>query len=153
MASLSPHQSAEDARAQSGPARQAVQRYRKSRVVWLATRAKIDADIKKLSFTIMGMDNGGAFGDDLEQNFLNTIDPILSTLDFSLADLLSTAEKAATQNEASKALDQARTRIGFYQTFVNSNDTIKALDKNPFMPLALAKTLNASLHVLAAATK
>jgi len=153
MASLSPHQSAEDARAQSGPARQAVQRYRKSRVVWLATRAKIDADIKKLSFTIMGMDNGGAFGDDLEQNFLNTIDPILSTLDTSLADLLSTAEKAASQNEASKALDQARTRIGFYQTFVNSNDTIKALDKNPFMPLALAKTLNASLHVLAAATK
>jgi hypothetical protein len=145
--------SADASSTDSPAAAQAVQRYRKSRAVWIATRAKIDADIKKLSDTVLGMDHGGVFGDDLEQNFLGTVDPILSTLDTSLADLLSTAEKAGSQDEASQALDEARATIGLYQNFVHSNDTIKELDKNPFMPLAIAKTLNASLQVLSAAMK
>ena len=151
--SASADQSTDDGQAQSAPGPQAVQRYRKSRAVWQATRAKIDADIKKLSDTILSLDHGGALGDGLEQDFLKTIDPILSTLDTSLADLLSTAEKAGSQDEASQALDQARTTIGLYQTFVNSSDTIKELDKNPFIPMAVAKTLNASLQVLSAAMK
>lgn len=129
----------------------AVARYRKSRQVWLATRAKIDADIKKLSKTILSIDHDGAFGDDLEQNFLSAIDPVLSTLDDSLADILSDAEKAASADEAAAKLDQARTTVGLYQQFVQSDDTIRQLDQNPFMPLAIAKTLNASLAALAAA--
>ena len=139
--------------ASAGPGAQAVQRYRKSRAVWQATRAKIDADIKKLSDTILSLDHGGALGDGLEQDFLNTIDPILSTLDDSLADILTAAEQAKNQDEAGQALDEARTTIGLYQNFVQSNGTIQELDQNPFTPLAVAKTLNASLQVLSAAMK
>lgn len=128
----------------------AVQRYRKSRQVWLATRAKVDADIQKLSRIVLSMDHGDAFGDQLEQMFFKAVDPVLSTLDDSLAGILSEAENAADRAELDRLLDQARTTIGLYQQFVADNATIRKLDANPFMPVAIGKTLGASLRVLSA---
>lgn len=129
----------------------AVQRYRKSRQVWVATRKKVDADLEKLSGAIGSFDHGGRFGNDIAATFLKTIDPVLSTLDDSLAGLLEQAENAEDQEEADQALEQARTTIGLYQDFAASNPLIKQLDGNPFMPMTIGKTISASLAALAAA--
>lgn len=129
----------------------AVQRYRKSRQVWVATRKKVDAELEKLSGKIQGFDHGGKFGNDIAATFLKTIDPVLSTLDDSLAGLLEQAENAEDQAEADQALEQARTTIGLYQDFAASNPIIKQLDGNPFMPMTIGKTISASLAALASA--
>ena len=130
-----------------------MRRYRKSRTVWMATRAKVDADIQKLSEFIMSIDHNGAFGDDLEQNFLAVVDPVLSTLDDSLTGYLTEAEHAKNEETVKRALTQARSTIDLFQKFVAANKTIKELDSNPFMPIAVASTLTTSLSALAAALR
>lgn len=131
----------------------AVQRYRKSRAVWLKTREKVDTDIRALHAKVMQVDHGGAFGDDLESQFLSVVDPILNTLDTSLAGILEDAEQATTAEATDRLLGAARARIEAYKQFVSANEAIKGLDSNPFMPMTVGKTLGASLSALEAALR
>jgi hypothetical protein len=132
------------------PAMGAVQRYQKCRTVWLATRSRIDTDIRNLSAAIISMDADGAFGDDLEQIFLNVVEPVLSTLDDSLAGTLDQAARATDPSEAARLLDTARATIDSYAAFVAQSEIIAGLDQNPFVPMAIAKALTASLSALSA---
>lgn len=139
--------------ASGAPAKAALERYRKSHAVWMATRAKVDAEIVKLRGAIMAADHGGAFDDTLEQAFFSTIDPVLSTLDDSLADTLAQAGKATDVSEADKLMQSARTAIGRYSQFVATSQIIVSLDNNPFVPIAIGKTLTGSLSALAGALR
>lgn len=128
------------------------QRYRKARAAWLMTREKVDADIRKLQAAVMATDYGDAFGDGLEQDFVRAVDPILDTLDTSLSDILSEAEKAEGE-AAERLLASARGTVGAFRAFVAGNATIRHLDQNPFVPVAIARTLQASLDVLSSALR
>ena len=130
------------------PSGAAVQRYHKSRTAWIATRLKVDAEIRKLNAEVVGANDADEFGDDLETKFSAAVAPVLEILDESLADALEQAARAGSAAESEDYIRQARATIDRYIQFVSSNKVIADLDNNPFVPLAIGKTLNATLSTL-----
>ena len=76
------------------------------------------------------------------------VKPPLDTVDTSLSDLLTQAAKASTAEEHRRMLDQARETVGGLTKFVQSHPVVGHLDDNPFVPMAVGKTLNASLSAV-----
>jgi hypothetical protein len=71
--------------------------------------------------------------------------PLVKTVDRQLSDLLHGAAEAASTEEQQRLLTEVRKAVGQLQKFVQSHPVIDHLDGNPFHPVAIAKTLNASL--------
>ena len=124
-----------------------VQKFHKSRVAWTATRAKVDTELQKLSKAIMDASAGEDMVEGLEDQFFKVVDPVLAELDESLSDTLSAAADADGE-EREQLMDQARKTIARYTKFVESNSIISDLDNNPFVPLAIGKTLTGTLSTL-----
>ena len=120
----------------------------KARVAWLATRAKVSSQLDGLSneFESAFKDHGKAA--DLQQAFKQRIDGVLNDLDEELANKLDEVNEAPDAAAHAKIVEEARQIISRYQSFVTSDPTIAALDKNPFVPLDLQKTLTATLGTL-----
>lgn len=125
----------------------AVQKFHKSRVAWTATRAKVDTELQKLSKAIMEASAGEDMIDGLEDQFFKVVDPVLAELDESLSDTLAAAADADGA-EREELLDDARKTIARYKKFVESNSIISDLDNNPFVTLAIGKTLTSTLTTL-----
>jgi hypothetical protein len=52
---------------------------------------------------------------------------------------------SGSAEEREHRLNEVRKAVGQLQTFVQSHPVIEHLDANPFYPVAIGKTLNASL--------
>ena len=128
----------------------ATQKLQKSQQIWTATRAKIDAELQKLSKAVLAAAEGEDIAQGLEQQFTSAVEPVLQTLDDSLSDALSKAAAATDPAERQKQTQQAQALIAKYQQFVAGNPIISHLDKNPFVPLAIEKTLTATITALSA---
>jgi hypothetical protein len=59
--------------------------------------------------------------------------------------------KAADPAQHAKLVGEARQIMQRYQSFVASDPTLTELDANPFVPLAIQKTLTTTLSVLSKA--
>ncbi len=129
-----------------------VQKFHKSRVAWTATRAKVDTELQKLSKAIMDASAGEDMVEGLEDQFFKVVDPVLAELDETLSDTLSAAADADGE-ERERLLDEARKTIARYTKFVESNSIISDLDNNPFVPLAIGKTLTGTLSTLTSIMK
>ena len=134
-----------DANGKEGGA--SVQKFHKSRVAWTATRAKVDAELQKLSKAIRDASEGEDMVDSIEEQFFKVVDPVLAELDESLSDTLADAANADGE-ERERLLDEARSTIKRYTNFVSTNSIISDLDNNPFVPLAIGKTLTSTLSTL-----
>ena len=128
----------------------ATQKLQKSQQIWTATRAKIDAELQKLSKAVLAAAEGEDIAQGLEQQFTSAVEPVLQTLDDSLSNALSKAAAATDPAERQKQTQQAQALIAKYQQFVAGNPIISHLDKNPFVPLAIEKTLTATITALSA---
>ena len=124
-----------------------VQKLRKSRVAWTATRANVDAQLEKLSSAILAASDGEDDGSDLESQFYATVEPLLADLDDTLSDVLDRAADAEGEDRE-ELLAEARSLIGDYSAFVDGNAVIQQLDDNPFQKLTVGKTLTATLGTL-----
>jgi hypothetical protein len=122
-----------------------VQRLKKTSQVWDATIAKMTRDLDQLSKTVAGASNGHELGESFEQEFQTVVEPLLKTVDRQLADLLHGAAEARSAEEHQRFLTEVRKAVGQLQKFVQSHPVIEHLDGNPFHPVAIGKTLNASL--------
>jgi hypothetical protein len=122
-----------------------VQRLKKTSQVWDATIAKMTRDLDQLSKTVTGASNGHELGESFEQEFQTVVEPLLKTVDRELADLLHGAAEARSAEEHQRFLTEVRKAVGQLQKFVQSHPVIEHLDGNPFHPVAIGKTLNASL--------
>jgi len=122
-----------------------VQRLKKTSQVWDATIAKMTRDLDQLSKTVTGASNGHELGESFEQEFQTVVEPLLKTVDRQLADLLHGAAEARSAEEHQRFLTEVRKAVGQLQKFVQSHPVIEHLDGNPFHPVAIGKTLNASL--------
>ena len=135
------------------PAKGAVA-YAKSCLAWRATRARTRSDIDKLSAELQAV-----FGDDddiakeLEQKYRSCVAPILEELDDGLADKLDEAANASDPTARKKLVEEARSLIGKYQSFLAANDIIARLDSNPLVPLAIQHTLSSTLDAVAKAVR
>ncbi len=125
----------------------------KSRLAWIATRQKVEADLAKLKKGIVAACNGKDIEAALEAGFSSRVEPVLGKLDDSLAHKLDEVNKATDPAQRAKLLSEAKQIVQRYESYVASEPIIAKLDANPFVPLALRKTLTATLTTLSTALR
>lgn len=122
--------------------------FTKSRMAWLATRKKVETDMDKLQSQVLMSFQGHSRIDDLEQAFRTRVETVLTSLDEQLAHALDDACKAEDPATHTTHVQTAKELIKRYESYVAADETIAALDKNPFIPMAIQKTFTATLTVL-----
>ena len=85
--------------------------------------------------------------------FQTVVEPLVKTVDTQLSDLLHGAAEAGSAEEHQRFLSEVRNAVGQLQKFVQSHPAIEHLDRNPFHPVAIGKTLNASLAAVSNAAR
>jgi hypothetical protein len=120
----------------------------KARLVWVATRQRVDSQLGELHAAFSSAFKAHARQADLTKAFRTRVDSVLDTIDESLAHKLDALNGAADPAERAKLVQEAHSLIDGYSKHVASDETIAALDKNPFVPLAIQKTITATLAAL-----
>jgi hypothetical protein len=120
----------------------------KARQAWLATRAKMTASIDDLSKSLDDAFKDHEKAAELQKAFKDKIDGVLGDLDEELAHKLDEINQAEDAETHTKIVGEARTILSRYESTVNSSPVIAALDKNPFVPLSLQKTITSTLSTL-----
>jgi hypothetical protein len=139
-------------RATDDPARGAVN-YAKARLAWSSARKQMESDLEKLRQQILEFYGESDILADINRNYTNRVEPILSELDESLCDVLDDATNATDANKRAELVSQARTLIGRYQAFMGSEPMFQELDGNPFVPLGITATMTKTLAALSAALR
>jgi hypothetical protein len=132
---------------------QGVVGYAKSRLAWIKVRQNLEGDIRRLRAEIMATyeDEDPSTLGEIDKNYNEKTAPVLLALDEELAERLDDATNEADPEKRAALVDAARQSIARYQAFVTGDPVIADLDDNPFVPLAIGPTLNATLKTLAAA--
>jgi hypothetical protein len=122
-----------------------VQRLKKTGQVWDATIARMTRDLDQLAKTVTVASKDHELGESFGHEFQTVVEPLVKTVDKQMSDLLQGAAEAGSADEHQRFLTEVRKAVGQLQKFVQSHPVIDHLDGNPFHPVAIAKTLNASL--------
>jgi hypothetical protein len=123
--------------------------YRTFAKKWLDMRQQVEDEMEKLRLTIADAYKGDVSQPAIDQAFRATTAPVLRTLDASLAVKLEAAGKAAQAEARQKLVAEALGVIDGYRTYA-ADKLLADLDNNPFVPLSLQASLNATLAELAA---
>jgi hypothetical protein len=127
--------------------------YAKSRTAWVATRAKVESDIAKLHGALTSAYQGHGAAETLENAFRTRVDALLNALDESLADKLDEVNRATDAVQRAQLVQQARQIMQRYESYLAGEPLIARLDANPFVPVAIEKTLTATLAALSKAVR
>ena len=122
-----------------------------ARKAWLATRQKVETDISKLQSSFSSAFKDHDMAADLEAAFQTRVESVLGKLDAELAEKLDAVSKTADPAQHAKLVGEARKIMQRYQDFVDSDPTLTEIDSNPFVPLAIQKTLTTTLSALSKA--
>lgn len=120
----------------------------KAQKLWLGTRKRIDGDIAALEKRFASAFDDHASADHLKTAFRKRADTVLDSLGEVLAHALADVKQAASEAERAKLLAEAETMIHAYGQHAATCPTIAALDKNPFMPLAIGTTITTTLDAI-----
>ena len=127
--------------------------YAKSRLAWIATRRKMESDLDTLRKKIIEEYKDMDIVSELDTIYAERVAPVLANLDETLADTLDDATNAEDPVKRSALVAESREIIKRYQSFMASEPLFAELDANPFVPLSIAKTMNATLATLSAAIR
>jgi len=119
-----------------------------ARAVWVATRQKVELDLGQLHGAFTSAFKGHQSEGKLTQAFRARVDTVLDTLGEELAHTLDAVNGAADPAQRQKLVEQAHAHIAQYAKHVATDPTIGALDRNPFVPLSIGKTVSATLAAL-----
>ena len=122
--------------------------FAKSRLAWVAARQKVEAELAKLGSAMSAVYDGHGAAADLEKAFQAKVEGMLDKLDHSLADKLDEVNNATDAPTHAKLVGEAKQIVKSYEDYVSSDPMIAKLDDNPFVPVAIAKTLTATLTAL-----
>lgn len=125
--------------------------FAKARVAWIATRKKIEGDIGNAHGAFNAAFRTHHRAAHLGAAFKTRADQVLGALDEALAEKLDEVTRNAEASQHAKLVQEARQIIQRYEATIASDATIAALDANPFAPLAIRKTLTATLSALSKA--
>jgi hypothetical protein len=120
----------------------------KARTVWVATRQKIEGDLGKLHAKFSTAFKGHEQEEQISKAFRERVETVLNTLDEELSETLDAVNNAKDTNERARLVAQAHTLLKKYQQHLATDPTIAALDTNPFVPLAVGKTMSATIDAL-----
>ncbi len=118
--------------------------------VWVATRKTIENNITSLQGKVAEAYKGHTMAQELEDAFVKRVAPVMGTFDDSLAHQLNTVIQSADVHRE-QSISAVRAVISSYVKFLDSDDVIDHLDKNPVMPLTIRKTLDSALEGIAKA--
>ena len=141
-----PEAPAAPSKAPASPA--AIATLAKTKTVWTSTRTAIEKQLDTLQGKMAEAYDGHGFAADLEKVFKSKVEPMLGTLDHSLAEVLDEVAKSTDGTEQAKLVKDAQTIIGKYEAFLAGEPLIKKLDKNPFLPMQIEATLTKTLEAL-----
>jgi len=127
--------------------------YAKSRMAWVATRAKVESDIAKLHGALTSTYQGHGAAEHLEKAFQARVEAMMNALDHSLAEKLDEVNQAADAGQRARLVQEARQIMQRYESYLASEPLIAKLDANPFVPVAIEKTLTATLAALSKAVR
>jgi hypothetical protein len=127
--------------------------YVKSRTAWIATRAKVESEIARLHGALSSAYQGHGAAEPLEKAFQTRVEAMLNALDHSLAETLDEVNKALDPGQRAQLVQEARQIMQRYEAYVASEPLIAKLDANPFVPVAIEKTLTATLTALSKAVR
>jgi hypothetical protein len=139
---------APSAAAAGAPGNGAAATYAKSRLVWTAARTKVDGDIAKLHDEFMAVFKDHAKADDIGAAFRQRVGSVMDKLDAGLADKLDALANNTDPSQHAKLVQEAKQLVQNYQTYLANEPLIATLDTNPFTPLAIGKTMTATLSAL-----
>jgi hypothetical protein len=127
--------------------------YAKSRMAWVATRAKVESDIARLHGALTSTYQGHGAAEHLEKAFQARVEVMMNALDHSLAEKLDEVNQAADAGQRAQLVQEARKIMQRYESYLASEPLIAKLDANPFVPVAIEKTLTATLAALSKAVR
>lgn len=122
--------------------------FAKARVVWVAARKKVQGEIDKLHAEMTTIYKDHGFGADLDKILRGKVEPVLDSLDESLAHKLDEVTGNADPAQHAKLVGEAKQIIQSYESYISTEPLIAKLDDNPFVPLQIEKTLTATLSAL-----
>ena len=124
--------------------------YARSRQTWLAARQKVEDEFGKLYGAMTEVYKDHAFGADLDKLFRSRVEPVLGSLDGTLADKLDELTKSSNLVQRDALIQEIKQIIQRYQNFLSNEPLIGKLDTNPFVPVAIESTLSETLSSLQA---
>jgi len=125
----------------------------KARQAWVATRQKVDTDIGNLHTAFSSAFKGHGRHGDITKAFRTRVDTVLGKLDEALAHKLDAVNQATDHGARAKLVEEAHALIADYTRHVASDPTIAELDRNPFVPLSIQKTMTTTLGALSRAIR
>lgn len=123
--------------------------YSQSRLVWAATRTRIQADLKTLENAVLDHYAGHPVLPDITRS-VRKLDSVLVMFDESLSDALEQVLNAGDVARKQQWHAEAHAIIDRYQRYLTTEPIVTALDGNPFVPIKVQATLAASLMALKA---
>ncbi len=139
--------------AQTAVGKPAAPQIAKARVAWVATRQKVEKDLGGLHDAFATALKGHDMETDLVKAFRSRVDTGPDTLDEKLSHKLDELNNATDDAQRSKLVQEAQRILHDYENHVASDQTIAALDSNPFVPMSIQKTMNATLAALSKAIR
>jgi len=134
--------------APAGLAKPSLDKLNKSKLAWKATRQAVETQLDQLHKKMAEAYDGHGFAADLEKVFKSKVEPMMDTLDHSLADVLEEVANAANPGEQAKLVADAVKAIERYESYLSSEPLIRQLDQNPFVPLRMEEMMTKTLEVL-----
>ncbi len=115
--------------------------------VWARTRARIHAEIGKLQSGIVAHYDGHPGIADIGAAATSGLESILDRLDARLTDQLHAYARldGSRRREAAAAI---RDTLQDYRDFAAGSPLVQEIDDNPFVPVAVRKTIEASISAL-----
>ncbi len=122
-----------------------------ARKVWLATRKKVESVVDGLHGDFSKALAGHEKSDQLSDLFRKRVDSVLDTLDEALAAKLDEINGAGTPQDREARVKEAHALLERYRAHIEQDETIALLDKNPFTPVEIRKTMATTLAALSKA--
>jgi hypothetical protein len=123
--------------------------YAKSGEKWIEARTQVNAEIEKLKAALVSTYQADGMAGDVEKAYSAVVAPVMTAFDDSLATALTKIGGATDPTAHGELVEEARAILSRYESAL-ANPVIADLDNNPFVPLAIHKTLSGTLSGLMA---
>ena len=120
----------------------------KARTAWVATRQKIQGDVGHLHANVSTAFKGHEKEAEIVQALQQKIHGMFDKFDDGLEHILHGVNNAKDHEQRDKLVQQAHAMLQKYEQHIAADPAIAAVDKNPFVPMAIKKTMSATLGAL-----